>query len=115
MASISSPSPADIAAALGLPEPLLDLLRQVFKCRPAQFMSLTTFQIGVDVNDMVQNAEHVYIEQLTDYTQALPVKIQRPVDVRCSSSFAAFLDNAALSHFMKHVLASAVRFVSTSQ
>jgi hypothetical protein len=108
MSSPPAPSGAAIASALGLPSELLELLNQVY----SNYSIFTTmvfdipFQMGMDVESLVQEPEHVYIEQLLEFTQGLPDPVQRPVDVRDSSAFGSFLGSASHGYFKKYGLLS---------
>jgi hypothetical protein len=110
---MSSGSTSDIVSALGLPSELLEQLNQVCVTRHHQCWHFAhLFQIGIDINCLVQEAEHSYIEQLIEFAQGLPSEIQIPVDVRDPSAFARFLGDAAHSYFSKCVLSSSPRILS---
>jgi hypothetical protein len=99
----SRSTPEGILSALGLPSELLVLLSQVcFRNCPLLLLArLTPFQMGIDINDLVSEAEYNYIEQLMEYAQGLPDAIRQPVNVKDHSAFASFLGDASKSYFNK--------------
>jgi len=96
MSSPPAPSGAAIASALGLPSELLELLNQM----------------GMDVESLVQEPEHIYIEQLLEFTQGLPDPVQRPVDVRDPSAFGTFLGSASHGFFKKFLALANIQHIT---
>jgi hypothetical protein len=106
MSSSSALSGAALVSALGLPSELLEQLSQVCSSNHilTTMISVTPLQMGMDVESLVLEPEHVYIEQLLEFTQGLPDAVQRPVDVRDPSAFGTFLGSASHSYFKKYGL-----------
>jgi hypothetical protein len=65
---------------------------------------LTNFQMGLDINQLLELPEHLYIGQFMSIVQQLPESVQRPVRVRDAGAFASYLGDSNNSFFNKYLV-----------
>ena len=50
----------------------------------------------LDLRDLLQMPEHIYIQELMVYVQGLPPKVMSPVSVMDAGAFGSFLGDASI-------------------
>jgi hypothetical protein len=60
--------------------------------------------MGMDINQLSQLPEHLYIMQLMEFVQQLPEQVQKPIRVRDASAFNSFLSDSKNSFFKKYLV-----------
>ncbi len=60
--------------------------------------------MGMDIDQLSQLPEHLYVMQLMEFVQQLPAAVQKPVRVRDASAFNSFLNDSKNSFFKKFLV-----------
>jgi len=98
-------STANRLASLGLPSELLTAVAEVTSYLHRTFCTtLTSLQMGLDINQLLELPEHLHIMQFMEIVQQLPEAVQQPVRVRDASAFASFLGDSKNSFFKKYLV-----------
>ena len=60
--------------------------------------------MGMDLRDLLQMPEHIYIQELMVYVQGLPPNVMSPVSVMDAGAFGSFLGDASHGYFKKYLV-----------
>ena len=58
--------------------------------------------MGMDVHQMLELPEYLYIQELMDIVQQLPDAVQKPIRARDTKAFMSFLGDPAKGFFQKY-------------
>jgi hypothetical protein len=60
--------------------------------------------MGMDIIELMELPEYLYIQQLMEFMQQLPDAVQKPICVKDASAFNSFLGDAGRSYFEKYLV-----------
>ena len=60
--------------------------------------------MGIDVHQMLELPEYLYIQELMDIVQQLPDAVQKPIRARDAKAFISFLGDPAKGFFQKYLV-----------